>query len=134
MPNDDLLNLDDDTLDAFTSHERSAREKVLEWRDAGDGPLRPSLRAVQNKAGSALQWATPTVAQDTVRDAIEGGFEMVQVVVDPPIRVVDAEVGAAALAAKGLFELVRRAVDNHAHLHFGRASAVGHDLADLLRF
>jgi hypothetical protein len=78
MHENDPLDFDDETLGALTSHEREARSEVLEWRDSGGGPLQSALSAVQDKAGSALQWATPRVAQETVRDAIEGGLEMVQ--------------------------------------------------------
>lgn len=74
----DPLDFDDETLGALTPHERTARSEVRAWRRDDGGALQAALRAVQDKAGSALQWATPTVAQETVRNAIEGGLEMVQ--------------------------------------------------------
>ncbi|MCS4099920.1 EcsC family protein [Salinibacter ruber] len=78
MSRNDPLDFDDETLAVLTSHEREARSEVLEWRGEDGGPLQSMLRAVQEKAGSVLKWATPAVAQDTVQDAVKGGLEMVQ--------------------------------------------------------
>lgn len=77
MDHADPLDFDNGTMEALTPHEHTARDEILEWRGEEAGPLRSVLNALQEKAGTA-KWATPPVAQRTVRSAIEGGLEMVQ--------------------------------------------------------
>ncbi|WP_263835147.1 EcsC family protein [Salinibacter sp.] len=78
MDHADPLDFDDATMEVLTPHEHAAREEVLEWRGEEAGPLQSALSAAEEKAGAAMKWATPPVAQKTVQSAIEGGLEMVQ--------------------------------------------------------
>jgi len=74
----DPLDFNADTLDALTSHERTARSEVLDWRSTDETGLLSVLNTLQEQAGTALNWVTPPVAQQTVRQALDGGLEMVQ--------------------------------------------------------
>jgi len=78
MDHDDPLDFEDDTMEALTLHEHTAREEILEWRGKEAGPLQSVLSALQEKTGAAVKWATPPVARDTVQSAIQGGLEMMQ--------------------------------------------------------